>query len=117
MIVKDLVQRIPLICHNQDLENLLERKVRGGYASDLLSNVMGQAEADSVWVTMQGHQNIIAVAALANIAAVIVAGGTQPEAETIAKANREQILLFSTTEPTFSVIGKLYELGVGHESC
>lgn len=117
MIVNDLLKKIPLICHNQESEKLLERIVRGGYASDLLSNVMGQAEPDSVWVTMQGHQNIIAVAALANLAAVIVAGGTQPEAETIAKADREQILLFSTTEPAFSVIGKLYELGVGHESC
>ena len=50
----------------------LDGEVKGGYASDLLSNVMGQAEPDMVWVTMQGHQNIAAVASLIGLALSLI---------------------------------------------
>ena len=64
----------------------LEETVAGGYVSDLLSHVMGQAKAGQIWVTMQGHQNIVAVASLVGLGAVIVAGGIEPEEQTIVKA-------------------------------
>ena len=51
----------------------------------LLSNVMGQAEPGMVWVTMQGHQNVAAVASLIGLAAVVVAGGAPVEEETLKK--------------------------------
>lgn len=64
--------------------------VTGGYTSDLLSNVMGKAANGNLWVTMQGHQNIIAVAALSDFAAIIVAGGIMPENETVSKADKDK---------------------------
>ena len=48
----------------------MEREVRGGYTSDLLSDVMGNAEADTVWITLQVHRNVVAVAALKEVAVV-----------------------------------------------
>ena len=42
----------------------LDREVTGGYASDLLSCVMAGARAGDVWVTLQGHANVVAVASL-----------------------------------------------------
>jgi hypothetical protein len=87
-------------------------EVKGGYSSDLLSDVMGKAAAKSIWVTNQIHPNVIAVASLIDAAAVIIAGGIQPEEGTLKKAEEVGIPLFTTDLPAFEVVGQLYQLGV-----
>lgn len=82
------------------------------YVSDLLSNVMGQAVEGSVWVTMQGHQNIVAIASLLSLSAIIVAGGAAIEPDTLKKAGENNITVLSTDMSTFEVAGKLYTAGV-----
>jgi len=42
----------------------LSGECSGGYVSDLLSDVMANAKAGDLWVTLQTHQNIVAVASL-----------------------------------------------------
>lgn len=86
-----------------------------GYSSDLLSCVMAGAPHEGIWVTLQAHGNIVAVAALLGLAAVIITEGAMPEPATIAKANQEGITLLSTSRPTFDVIGRLWELGLHAE--
>lgn len=83
-----------------------------GYASDLLSCVMSGAPHESVWVTLQAHINIIAVATLLDLTAIIITEGATPDEATIAKANEEEINLFSTDLPTFAVVGRLWEMGM-----
>lgn len=83
-----------------------------GYASDLLSCVMAGAKNRGVWVTLQAHLNIVAVAALLDLSAVIITEGAQPDAATIAKANDQGITLLASSETTFSVIGGLWEMGL-----
>ncbi len=94
-------------------EAALDGEVKGGYASDLLSNVMGQAQPEMIWVTMQGHQNVAAVASLIGLAAVIVAGDAPVAEDTLKKAELNDVVIFTTPAPAFEVIGKLYALGVG----
>ena len=53
----------------------LHREVTGGYASDLLSCVMAGAKAGNVWVTLQAHLNVIAVAELLDLSCVIITEG------------------------------------------
>jgi Na+-translocating ferredoxin:NAD+ oxidoreductase RNF subunit RnfB len=91
----------------------LNRKVRGGYCGDLLSDVMGKAAEGCVWLTIQGHQNILAVAVLREMAAVILVGGYQPEAETREKADKEGIPILLWHSAAFELAGRLYEAGVG----
>lgn len=83
-----------------------------GYASDLLSCVMSGAAKESVWVTLQAHINIIAVATLLDLTAIIITEGAMPDEATLAKANEEEITLLSTDLPTFAVVGKLWEMGM-----
>lgn len=90
----------------------LHQQVTGAYVSDLLSNVMGQAQAGSVWVTMQGHQNIVAVASLLGLSGIILAGGVCPEDETVRKAEREGVVLILTKLPMYETACKLYSLGI-----
>jgi predicted transcriptional regulator len=90
--------------------NGLSGEITGGYVSDLLSDVMGNAREGQIWITLQTHQNIIAVASLKDMAAVIIVKGAQPEADTIAKSNDENIPVLSTTLDTFNITGRLFEL-------
>jgi predicted transcriptional regulator len=83
-----------------------------GYASDLLSCVMANATREGIWITLQAHANIVAVAALLELAAVIITEGAQPDPATIHKANQEGVALLSTPRQTFYVAGKLWEIGL-----
>jgi hypothetical protein len=83
-----------------------------GYASDLLSCVMAGAKNKGIWITLQSHGNIVAVAALLELSAIIVTEGAMPDPAIIEKANEQDIILLSTHEPSFAIAGKLWELGI-----
>lgn len=82
------------------------------YCSDLLSCVMAGAKHQGIWITLQCHTNIVAVAALLDLAAIIITEGALPEPETIEKANSEGITLLSSSEKSFDICGKVWELGL-----
>lgn len=106
------------IINDLDLKVLTEEKdfssisPTHGYVSDMLSCVMTGAKHQSVWVTLQAHNNIVAVACLLELAAVIISENAQPDAETIQKANEEGITLLSCTQNSFFVVGRLWEMGL-----
>ncbi len=88
----------------------LDREVTGAYVSDLLSDVMAHAAEGNIWVTIQVHPNVVAVATLLNLAAVIISRGAEPDAATLEKAEAEGIPILTTNWPTFEVAGRLYQL-------
>ncbi len=90
----------------------LDVEVTGGYACDLLSYVMGKAKPGNLWITVQGHPNIVAVASLINLAGIVVAEGARIEPATIEKAEQEGVPILATSLATYAVAGKLWELGV-----
>lgn len=90
----------------------LDVEVTGGYACDLLSYVMTNAREGDVWVTIQSHPNIVAVASLLDLAGIIITEGGEPEAGTLAKAEREGVPILTTKCTTYAIVGQLYELGV-----
>ncbi len=90
----------------------LNREVTCGYASDLLSYAMAKARTGCVWVTLQGHVNVVAVASLADAAGIIITEGLEPDADTIEKANEEGIPILTTELTTFTVVGRMFELGI-----
>ncbi len=94
------------------VSSAVEREVRGGYASDLLSDTMGNSHDGDLWVTVQKHVNIVAVAQLKNLAGIIVVNGRTPEADAIARAEEEGIPIVTTELPAFDVAGILYGLGI-----
>lgn len=84
----------------------------GGYSSDLLSCVMAGARKGHLWITLQAHLNIVAIASLNEVAAIIITENAQPDAASIAKANEQGVILLSTSQSTYEINGKLWELGV-----
>lgn len=89
-----------------------DAEVTSGYASDLLSDVLARAKEGTIWVTNQKHQNVVGVAVMLNLAAVIIAGGVQPDENTLEKAKAENVPLYSTDMTLYEVAGRLYEMGV-----
>jgi len=73
---------------------------------------MTGASPEGVWVTLMAHGNIVAVAALLDLSAIIITEDAQPDQDTIAKANEKGVVILSTPEPNFAVIGHLWELGL-----
>jgi len=88
------------------------REIQGGYASDLLSDVMGNSNEGDIWVTLQKHVNIVAVAQLHGISAIVLVNGRQPEPDTLARAGELGIPIISTPLQAFEAIGILYSQGI-----
>ncbi len=88
----------------------LNNQVSGGYVSDLLSDVMGNADAAQVWITLQTHKNVMAIASLKDLAAVILINNHQPDEDMLGQSNEEGIPVLATSLSAFEVTGKLYEL-------
>ncbi|MBR6131385.1 MAG: serine kinase [Bacteroidales bacterium] len=108
MTVKDLIEKMNLtvFCGEQNLD----REIKGGYVSDLLSDVMGFAQEGNVWVTLQTHKNVIAIASLKELACVVLVKGNQPDEDMLEQAKEEEIPVLGTAEQTFEVAGQIYKL-------
>ncbi len=108
MTVSDVVQALGLRVVAG--HKALDRLVCGGYCGDLLSDVMARAKPKDIWITIQGHQNIVAVAVLTEVSAVIVCGNVQPEKDTLERADREGVPILLTPKNAFEVASKLAAL-------
>ncbi|MDD2648535.1 MAG: AraC family transcriptional regulator [Eubacteriales bacterium] len=90
----------------------LDREVTGGYACDMLSWVMANAEAGMAWSTVQAHMNVIAVAVLMELSCVILPEGVKLEPDALRKAEDEKIAVLATDKTAFEVSGILYGKGI-----
>ncbi|MBN2034736.1 MAG: serine kinase [Deltaproteobacteria bacterium] len=94
-------------------EEGLDREAETGYCGDLLSDVMANSKKGALWLTIQSHQNIVAVAVLRELAAVILVNGRMPDEETKIKAQGEGVPILLSPLPAYELAGKLYEIGIG----
>ena len=93
----------------------LDVEVTGGYAGDLLSAVMANAREGDLWVTWHVHPNIVAVALLVKVAAIVLVGGRQPEEETLRKAEEEHVPVLVSELAAFELIGRFHRMGISGE--
>ena len=93
-------------------EKLETTKVSGGYVSDLMSDVIANSKEGDLWVTIQAHQNIVAIATLRELSGVIIANGKQPESETLEHATQENVPILLSNLTSFEVVGRLYQMGL-----
>lgn len=85
-----------------------EREVRGGYCSDLLSDVLAHTQPGDLWITHQRHLNVVAVGKLREVAGIVFARGLRPSPDVVARAQTERVSLFVSPDPAFEVAGRLY---------
>ena len=108
MKIRELAERLnlELISGAQGIN----REVTGAYVSDLLSDVMGHAGEGEVWITLQTHRNVIAIASLKDLSGVILVRNNIPDADSIEASDKENIPVFSTHYCTFELSGLVYNL-------
>ncbi|KPK69364.1 serine kinase [candidate division WOR_3 bacterium SM23_60] len=110
-LVKDL--RLEVLCGGEHLD----RSVTGGYVSDLLSDVMAHTKKGALWITLQGHPNIVAVAVLKELSGIVLINKRQPDEETLEKARNEKVAIMTSELPAFELVGKLYQMGLSGTAC
>ena len=108
MKVSDIIKLIPakVICGKEHLD----KTITGAYVSDLLSDVMGKAKEGNLWITLQTHQNIVAVASLKDLAAIILVKGLLPSPDIVQVSENENIPLLSTDLSCFEITGIIYNI-------
>ena len=110
MTVSDIAKSFGL--ETKAAKDHLDEEVTGGYASDLLSDVIAHSRKGNLWITIQTHPNIVAVATMKELAGIILTGGREPDPVTLQKAEEEGIPILVSPVFTFELVGRLYKKGI-----
>ena len=110
MTVKELCELIDATDMTPETDKNAE--VSCGYTCDLLSWVMAHGAAGMAWVTVQTHMNVIAVASLMEMAAVIIPEGIEMEEATLHKAREEEICVLQSDRTAYELCAMMAEAGL-----
>lgn len=114
MKLKEIVKKLNL--EVKSASSKLDNEVKGGYVSDIISDVMANTRAGDIWVTFQTHENMVAVASLNGLAGVIVVKARVPDKDVLKKAEKEGVVVIVSNESSFEVAGQLHALGISGKS-
>lgn len=90
-----------------DISNI---EIRQGLVGDLLSYILSKGSSDTIWVTIQRHINIVAVASSVEIPVIVISDNIQPEQKVIDAALENEIALLKTSHDAFTISGMIYNL-------
>ena len=97
-------------CSLEKVVFCLDDEIKNGYTGDLMSDVIANANSNSIWITIQAHKNSIAVALIKDISAILFTNNVPISPEVIKKAKEENISILKTSENSFTISGKIYSL-------
>jgi hypothetical protein len=110
MKLQEIVEKLELEVKSG--EDRLDAEVKRGYVSDLMSDVIANSQEGDLWITLQIHLNIVAVASMKSLSGIVLINSRQPEENTLEKAKSEGIPLLVSGLPAFELVGRLYQLGI-----
>ena len=93
-------------------ETGLDNPVSAGYACDLLSWVMAHGKKGMAWITVQTHMNVIAVASLMEMTAVILPEGIKMEGPSLEKAREEGIAVLQSKRSAYALCALMHQAGL-----
>jgi len=108
MTIRNLIEELNLTIFSG--ENGLDNDISTGYCSDLLSDVMGNSKEGDLWITLQTHKNVMAVASLKDLSAILLVNNLKANADTLEASNEENIPILGTSLSAFDICGKIYAL-------
>lgn len=107
MNIKEAVEKLNLKIL---VEGDMEREITDCYIGDLLSWVMGRAKEDSIWLTVMGNINAIAVATLADVSCIVLVENASLDEEAKIKAQAMDVTILQTDVNSYNLATKIYEL-------
>ncbi len=111
MTVNEICKALELVPLTGDIG--LDREITGAYICDLLSWVMGHAKKGDVWITIQSHSNIVAVASLLELSCIVICEDAEVEDDAIKKSIDEGIPVLLSKKSAFELAQGLIDLGLG----
>ncbi|MBD3162751.1 MAG: serine kinase [Candidatus Eisenbacteria bacterium] len=108
MKLNDLSEKLDLKAQTR----IFDREISGVYISDMVSDVIANAKAGNLLVTVQIHNNVIAAANLVDIAGIVVTQGKAPAEDVVKMAEKAEITLFTTEMNRWQMATQLYEAGI-----
>jgi len=108
MKISEIAEKLDL----KTIVNTSDAEISSGYVSDLLSDVVANAREGAALITIQVHRNVVAVANLIGLGAVIITDGRVPEESVLDSARENDVNIFSSESSAYTVAGKLYEMGI-----
>ena len=108
MKLKDLAEKLEL----KSATKAFDKDVTGVYISDMVSDVIANAKAGDLLVTVQIHGNVIAAAHLVDICGIVVSQGKAPAEDDVQMAEKAEIPIFTTGLTRWQVATRLYEAGI-----
>jgi len=93
-------------------EKIAEQDIAGGYCGDLLSDCIANAKEGSIWVTIQSHPNVVAVAVLVGMPCIVICNYQEVNEETTKRAQKEGITILRTSLTSYQAVSVLYSLGI-----
>ncbi len=91
MKIGELVAQLPVRLLTGDAE----REITGVYACDLLSWVISHAAVGDAWITVMNNLNIIAVAALTDLACIVIPEGVEVDSSVLERAREQEVAILS----------------------
>jgi predicted transcriptional regulator len=108
MRVQEIVDRLEL----KAVTRVFDKEVTGVYISDMVSDIIANAKAGNLLVTVQIHNNVIAATNLVDVPAIVVTQGKKPTDDVVKMAEKAEISLLTTELNRWQVATKLYEAGI-----
>jgi predicted transcriptional regulator len=93
-------------------EEKLDIEVKTAFGADLMSDVLAFAKAGSLLLTGLTNTQVIRIANVLDIAAIILVRGKKPPAETLALAKELHIPILTTKYILFETAGRLFAKGI-----
>ncbi len=108
MTIKEVADKLAL----KSLNRIFDKSVTGVYISDMVSDVIANAKAGNILVTVQVHNNVIAAANLVDVCAIVLTRGRRPADDMLALAEKAGISVLATDLNNWQVASQLYEAGI-----
>jgi predicted transcriptional regulator len=93
-------------------EEKLDIEVTTAFGADLMSDVLSFAKAGCLLLTGLTNTQVVRIANVLDMAAIILVRGKKPPAETISMAKSLQIPILTTKYILFETAGRLYAKGI-----
>ena len=88
----------------------MTREINGCYCSDLLSHCMSNITQGNVWITVQVNINIVAIAVLTELSAIVLSQDMSVDENVLNKAKEENVTILKSHLPSYELcleIGKV----------
>jgi predicted transcriptional regulator len=93
-------------------EEMLDREVKAGAASDLMSDLLRTREDGSLVLSGLNNLQVVRTAIISGMCAVVIVRGKEPDAEMVKQARSHGLPLLTTPLNMFTACGLLYGRGL-----